>query len=144
MEQPAHSICNYYIDEAGDPVIFQGRRKKVIIGQDGCSNYFLMGLLHVPNPTQLTEELELLRQEIIADPYFANVPSLQPKNKKTFRFFHAKDDLPEIRKEVFGILRKHNELQFFGVVKNKWKELEFVKAQQEKDPAYRYNPNHYI
>ena len=41
---------------------------------------------------------------ILADPYFKGVPSLQPEQKKTALGFHAKDDLPEVRREVFSWL----------------------------------------
>lgn len=48
--------------------------------------------------------MEVLRKELLADPYFRNVPSMQPEAKRTALFFHAKDDLPEIRREVFKVL----------------------------------------
>jgi hypothetical protein len=40
----------------------------------------------------------------LADPYFKGVPSMQADAKKTALFFHAKDDLPEVRREVFRVL----------------------------------------
>ncbi len=133
-------ICHYYVDEAGDMTLFN-RRGKVIIGDEGCSNYFMMGLLEIPHPEKLTAQLEALRRNVAADPYFSNVPSMQPKHKKTAVAFHAKDDLPEIRKEVFAILRNYDGLRFFAVVKHKRKEVEYIREMQKADAAYRYIPN---
>jgi hypothetical protein len=45
-----------------------------------------------------------LRLEILADPYFKGIPSLDPGRKKTALFFHAKDDPPEVRREIFKLL----------------------------------------
>lgn len=65
---------------------------------------------------------------------------MPPKAKKTAMCFHAKDDLPEIRREVFKMLVKH-ELRFFAIVRDKSKVLEYVRKRNEVDSAYRYNPN---
>ena len=43
----AKSICHYYVDEAGDGTLFNARGK-VIIGEEGCSRYFMLGILEVP------------------------------------------------------------------------------------------------
>ena len=40
-----------FVDEAGDPTLFGKRRGSgVIIGNDGCSQYFVMGKLEVHDP----------------------------------------------------------------------------------------------
>lgn len=135
-----NSICNYFVDEAGDGTLFN-RRGKVIIGTEGCSNYFMMGLLEIPNPDQLSTEFSVLRQELLSDPYFKKVPSMQPGNKKTAISFHAKDDIPEVRRSVFNLLRKQTGLRFFAVVKDKHKVLEYIQNRQERETSYRYHPN---
>jgi hypothetical protein len=38
------SLRYYFVDEAGDPMLFN-RRKEVVVGGEGCSNYFILGLL---------------------------------------------------------------------------------------------------
>jgi len=49
-EQPAnntpHSIRHYFVDEAGDAVLFN-KKGLVIVGTHGCSRYFILGLLDV-------------------------------------------------------------------------------------------------
>jgi len=129
----------YYVDEAGDGTIFNARGH-VIIGSEGVSRYFMLGLLDVADPATLEKELGSLRAKLIDDPYFKGVPSMQQQTKKTAVFFHAKDDLPEVRREVFQLLAKH-ELRFFAIVRDKSKVFEYIRKRNEVDVAYRYNPN---
>ena len=65
---------------------------------------------------------------------------MQPDTKKTAVFFHAKDDVPEVRREVLSLLLRH-ELRFFAVVRDKRKVIEYVRQRNAQDMAYRYNPN---
>jgi len=137
--QSAPSTKHYFVDEAGDPVLFDGKGR-VLIGTEGCSSYFAVGLLDVADAVKLTAELNQLRAGLLADPYFKNVPSMQPEAKKTALYFHAKDDLPEVRREVFKLLPRH-ELKFSAIVRNKQAVLDYVRARNERDTAYRYNPD---
>jgi predicted RNA binding protein YcfA (HicA-like mRNA interferase family) len=59
-----------------------------------------------------------LRTSILADPYFAGVPSMQADRRKTAIMFHAKDDLPEVRRQVFQCLQTQA-VHFFAVVRTK-------------------------
>lgn len=132
--------CRYYfVDEAGDGTLFDARGR-VLIGEQGVSRYFILGVLDVSNPEQLHNELEELRQNLLADPYFKKVPSMQPEAQKTALMFHAKDDLPEVRREVFAVLQKH-EFRFMAVVRNKEQVLDYVKRRNAVDVSYRYNQN---
>lgn len=115
----------YFVDEAGDATIF-GQRGKVLIGEKGCSRYFILGVLDVPNPVVLQNELDALRQSLLADPYFKKVPSMQPGARKTALMFHAKDDVPEVRREVFALLQRHD-FRFLAVVRDKKRILEYVR-----------------
>jgi len=138
-ETPLQSIRHYFVDEAGDGVIYGGKGKnkdKVLIGTEGCSTYFMLGILDVPDPDVLSQKLKALHQEILDDPYFKKVPSFQPENRKTALAFHAKNDIPEIRREVFKLLRNHEELRFFAVVRNKHRV-----QWQYQDWGKRYHPN---
>jgi hypothetical protein len=136
---PDWSARHYYVDEAGDATLFD-RKGRIIIGTEGCSRFFIIGLLDVPNNNALALDLDNLRKRLISDPYFSGVPSMQVAAKKTAQCFHAKDDLPEVRREVFSLLSKH-ELGFFAVVRDKWKVLDYVRQRNEEDPAYHYHPN---
>lgn len=104
---------------------------------DGCSRFFILGLLDVHDPERLATELAELRKSLLADPYFKGVPSMQIDEQKTALFFHAKDDLPEVRREVLKVLARH-ELHFSAVVKNKRRVLGYVQSRNDSDPAYRY------
>ena len=77
----------------------------------------------------------------MSDSYFKNVPSMQPDARKTALAFHAKDDLPEVRRDVFQILRNTEGLRFFAVVADKLSVLEYVRQRNKREPAYRYHPN---
>jgi len=133
------SKCFYFVDEAGDPTLFN-RRKHVVVGKEGCSVFFLLGLLDVQSPEPLGKDLDELRSRLLADPYFKGIPSMQPQRRKTTIAFHAKDDIPEVRREVFAVLLRH-ELRFFAVVRDKRRIVQLVREHNLKRPSYRYHPN---
>lgn len=133
------SIRHYFVDEAGDGTLFN-TFGCIIVGTEGCSHFFILGLLDVSEPEALSHEMEELRAQLLADPYFKGVPSMQPETKKTALAFHAKDDIPEVRREVFNLLLRHK-LRFFAIVRDKRKVVEYVRQRNERDPLYRYNPN---
>jgi len=134
-----YDLPHYYVDEAGDPTLFN-KYGKILVGSPGCSRYFIMGFLHVAEPDVLKADLDQLRRDVLADPYFQDVPSLQPKRRKTAVEFHAKDDLAEIRKMVFDCLLKHD-LRFHAVVSDKKAFVNWVKNTNRRTPDYRYHPN---
>jgi hypothetical protein len=138
-EKETHSVRNYYVDEAGDGVLFN-RKGKVIIGTEGCSRFFILGLMDIADSETLESDLKELRKKLLDDPYFSGVPSLKYESNKTALSFHAKDDLPEVRREVFLRLMKHD-LRFFAVVREKSKVLDYVLQRNEGESAYHYNPN---
>lgn len=96
-------IKNYFVDEAGDLTLFN-KRKQIVVGNEGSSSCFMVGMADIPRPDNVKQKLDELRQELLNDPYFRGVPSMQPEQKKTAICFHAKDDLPEVRREVFKLL----------------------------------------
>lgn len=133
-------IRHYFVDEGGDGTLFASKGK-VIIETEGCSRYFMLGLLDVAEPAHLKDRLEDLRARLLDDPYFKGVPSMQPQTGKTALAFHAKDDPSEVRREVFALLRETEGLRYFAVVTDKWRVLEYVRQRNLHDPAYRYHPN---
>ena len=66
---------------------------------------------------------------------------MQPEERKTALAFHAKDDLPEVRRDVFQILRDTEGLRFFAVVADKLSVLEYVRQRNKRELTYRYHPN---
>ncbi len=132
---------HYFVDEAGDTTLFDAMGQ-VIAGTEGCSSYFLLGVLDIADPDALGSELFALRTSLLADPYFKKVPSMQPAAKKTALAFHAKDDVAEVRREVFALLRRH-ELRFFAAVRNKHKVVEYVRQRNERDRPTATIPTSY-
>lgn len=134
------SIRHYFVDEGGDDILFS-RKGEVRVGTEGCSRFFILGLLDLSDPSVLKERFDELRARLMSDPYFSSVPSMQPDAPKTAVAFHAKDDLPEVRRDVFRILRDTEGLRFFAVVADKLSVLEYVRQRNKREPDYRYHPN---
>ena len=130
---------HYFVDEAGDPNLFK-KRGKPIVGKDGCSKFFMLGVADVAAPQAVVNDLTQLRMQLCEDPYFKGVPSFDPARRKTAIMFHAKDDLPEVRREVFKVLLKHD-IRFFAVVRDKQVILDKITEHQNLKPTYRYHPN---
>lgn len=135
------SIRHYFVDEAGDPVLFSQRGQNVLVGKPGCSRFFIIGVLNIPDERKISTELNTLRYNLLNDPYFRSVPSMQSRARKTAQAFHAKDDLPEVRREVYSVIRKYPELKFQAVVKDKKAVLRYVQVHNAIDTDYRYHPN---
>ncbi len=135
-EEANVSIFNFFVDEAGDPTLFDAKGR-IVVGEPGCSKYFILGKMRVDDLPNLAGELETLRSELLTDPYFKGVPSMQPERRKTAIIFHAKDDPAEVRREVFKLLTRHP-LRFYAVVRDKNELLAYVRQQNERDKDYRY------
>jgi hypothetical protein len=135
-EGDAPKTLHFFVDEAGDPALFSANGR-ILIGEDGCSKTFILGKLDVDDPLGLHAALEKLRAELLADPYFKRLPSMQPERGKTARAFHAKDDVAEVRREVYRLLCGFN-LRFYAVVRNKTALLDYVRQRNEREPGYRY------
>jgi len=133
------SVRDYFVDEAGDGTLFS-KHGRVIVGTEGCSRFFILGLVDIADPDAVGRELNDLRAQLLADPYFKGVPSMQPEARKTALAFHAKDDLPEIRREVFSFLQRH-EFHLSAVVRNKLQVVNYVRQRSKHDTSYRYHPN---
>jgi hypothetical protein len=125
------STLHFFVDEAGDPALFDAKGR-ILVGQEGCSKTFI-----VVDPAALHAALEALRASLLADPYFRRVPSMQPERGKTALAFHAKDDVAEVRREVFRVLMGQD-LRFYAVVRHKAALLDYVRQRNEREPRYRY------
>jgi len=130
---------NYFVDEAGDGVLFNAKGQE-ILGAPGCSRFFILGFLDVRDVKALESDLVSLREWLQKDAYLKSIPSMQPSAKKTAIAFHAHDDTPEVRQAVFQMLLGHD-IRFFAVVKEMRETLHYVKFRNATDSTYRYNPN---
>jgi hypothetical protein len=99
MKKPQSGGTWFFVDESGDPT-FYDRKGNFIVGQPGCSPILILGLIETQSPEPIRQAVLALQQEVVQEPYFQGVPSLQ----KTTIAFHAKDDLPEIRYRFFKLL----------------------------------------
>jgi hypothetical protein len=107
-----------FLDEAGDTT-FYGKGKIPIIGADGVSKYFLLGMLSVNQPLEeVRKKIVELQKSIVDDPYLLEIPSIKKKKNANGYFLHAKDDVPEVRKMVFELI-KSIDCRFDAVVGKK-------------------------
>lgn len=109
---------NFFVDEAGDLTLF-GRRGRSLIGTEGVSTCFMVGVAALANPVQVADELDALRKELLNDSYLKDIPSMTLQEKKTAVCFHAKDDCPEVRERVFKLLREHEVKVQVGIRRKK-------------------------
>ena len=115
---------HYFVDESGDAVLFDAQGR-CIVGQEGVSKTFILGAARIANPTGLQTDLNFLRLQLLSDPYFRGVPSFDPARRKTALYFHAKDDPPEVRRDVFRVLQAH-EIQVIAAFRRKKYLAEFA------------------
>jgi hypothetical protein len=93
-----------FLDEAGDTT-FYGAGKKLILGTEGVSKCFILGMLNVKEPLEkVRQKILALQADIAADPYYKDVPSIKKKMASHGYFLHAKDDIPEVRKQAFDLV----------------------------------------
>ncbi|NCD33215.1 MAG: hypothetical protein EOL87_07305 [Spartobacteria bacterium] len=139
MTEPLH----IFVDEAGDPTLFGSKRGSgVIVGNEGCSQYFIIGKLEVYDPISFSKAFHEFHGSILRDPYFAGVESFKPERKKMAVGFHANSDLPEVRYQVFNFLKAQGEkLRFHAVVADKRIVAEQEIKRRDNDPAARFKPN---
>ena len=140
MVESISGTKHYFVDESGTPEIFD-KWGNVIVGEPGCSKFFFLGFLDVKDPKTLRSDIRDLRKKVVKDPYFGNIPSMQPGSKKTYYSFHAKDDIQEIRREVFRLLESYDDLCFIAVVKDKLKVVQYATERKIENSEYNYNPN---
>ncbi len=111
-------VSRYFVDEAGDLSLFD-RRGRSLLGQEGVSKCFIVGAALVRDPDTLSDKLTALRERLLSDPYFAEVPSMSRAARKTARLFHAKDDTPEVRAEVFRLLHEQESIGLYCAFRRK-------------------------
>jgi hypothetical protein len=117
---------HHFVDEAGDLTLFN-RKKQIVLGREGVSGYFMVGVAFIPDPGALDVALSRLRVDLLADPFLNRIPSLQPGRRKTALAFHAKDDIPEVRLRVFQLLATFD-IKVFVAVRTKQVLAEHARA----------------
>lgn len=134
MEKLPTFSYHYFLDEAGDST-FYGKGRVPILGQPGVSNCFILGLLKVNEPLEAVRaKVRDLQNQIAEDPYYNKVPSIQKKKASYGYYLHAKDDVPEIRKAAFELIRSID-CNFEAVVARKIYYL-FEKKHNSKEAEF--------
>ncbi|MBK5968480.1 MULTISPECIES: DUF3800 domain-containing protein [Thiorhodovibrio] len=139
-EPPSTAMpVQYFVDESGDGVLFDAKGR-VLYEAGSAPRHFILGMARIEQPEQVAQALTELRMALLADPYFKGVPSFRPDAGKTALYFHAKDDLPEVRREVLRLLLTLD-FKFSAVVKSMKAVLDYVRRRNLMDSRYRYRPN---
>ncbi len=127
---------HYFIDEAGDTTFYKNGKAKIpIIGNEGVSNIFLIGMANINgNLNTIRQDIILYQKELAKSAYYKKIPSVIKRVSKGGFFFHAKDDLPEIRKEFFDFIKPLN-INFCAVVGRKKIDL-FEKKHDGKEVEF--------
>jgi len=103
MRKQVKGDIYYFVDESGDPC-FYDKRGNYIVGQDGCSKMLMLGFIQTEDPKHIRKALHEVRDKIANDVYLKDIPSIG----KSLRHFHATDDCPEVRQEVYKCLSALN------------------------------------
>jgi len=94
-----------FLDEAGDTT-FYGKGKVLTIGNEGSSHCFILGMLKINEPLDpVRNKVIELQQAIAEDSYFHGVPSIEKFKTTCGYFLHAKNDLPEVKKMAFELIK---------------------------------------
>jgi hypothetical protein len=136
--QPTSAIT-YYVDEAGDGVLFGPRGRNRLLDPD-AQQFFMLGMVCCAQETEATRALNRLREELMAHPLYSSIYSLQPEAQKTARAFHAKDDHAEVRAKVFEHLLTLD-FAFYAVIKDMRAVLRSVTSRNRTDTSYHYHPS---
>lgn len=130
---------SYYVDEAGDGVLF-GPKGRSRLDDPDARRYFMLGKVTCAEPNVIEAQLQQLRHQLYSHPLLQGIYSMKPEAQKTFRSFHAKDDHSDVRLKVFEALLSLD-FKFYAVVKDMRKVLAYVQSRNQGSPTYRYQPN---
>jgi hypothetical protein len=101
--QTAH--YHRFLDEAGDTT-FYAKGRVPMLGNEGVSKTFILGMFSLNEPLKnVREKVIALQDEIANDKYFKGIPSIEKKKSKHGYYLHAKDDIPEVRKMAFELIK---------------------------------------
>ena len=95
-----------FIDEVGDTT-FYGSKRKLILGQEGVSSGFGIGLLKLNQPIgEVRRGVDELQREVEADDLLNTIPSVRKRIDSGGFFFHACQDTPDVRSVFLRYLRE--------------------------------------
>lgn len=90
-------VTHRFIDEVGDTT-FYGKGKEVILGQEGVSLIFGMGIVKFLRPlVEVRAEIVALQQQVERDPLLNTIPSVARRIAQGGFFFHASKDSDDVK-----------------------------------------------
>ena len=132
-KQPLHTY-HRFLDEAGDAT-FYGKGRVPILGNPGVSHVFMLGMVRFDKDLNAARNTIINAQnKVMQSRYYQKVPSVVKRVRKGGFYFHAKDDLPELRKEFFDMILKLN-CSFEAIVGEKDIQL-FERKHNGKDSEF--------
>lgn len=115
-------VYHRFLDESGDTT-FYGKKKRLAVGDEGVSKTFILGMVKFKTKLDpIREQIIQMQHEIAADEFYKDVPSIKKKINKGGYFFHAKDDIPEVREKFLRYIKTLN-CSFEAVVARKLPDL---------------------
>lgn len=128
-------LYHRFLDESGDTT-FYGKGKRIIVGEEGVSKCFILGMVKFKTKLEsIREQVISMQEEIVNDEFFKDVPSIQKKVNRGGYFFHATDDIPEVRERFFRFIKTLN-CSFEAVVARKLPGL--FESKHKGKEAYFY------
>lgn len=95
--QKTAAIYHRFIDEVGDTAFF-GSKRKLILGQEGVSAGFGIGLVKFDEPVdEIRSRVADLQKAIEADELLNSIPSVRKRIDSGGFYFHACKDTPDVR-----------------------------------------------
>lgn len=95
-----------FLDETGDTT-FYGKGRKVIIGTNGVSLSFGLGVVRIDRSLEdVRGEVRKLEAQVEADPLLNTIPSVQKRVASGGFYFHACKDTPDVRAVLLRYLRE--------------------------------------
>jgi hypothetical protein len=133
-EKPPLHTYHRFLDEAGDTT-FYGKGRIPILGENGVSNAFMLGMVCFNEDLSIVRKVIVKKQkEVETSAYYRKVPSVIKRVNKGGFYFHAKDDLAELRKEFYDLILSFN-CTFEAVVGQKDIQI-FERKHNSKDNEF--------
>ncbi|MBN1820749.1 MAG: DUF3800 domain-containing protein [Prolixibacteraceae bacterium] len=111
-------VYHRFLDESGDTT-FYGKKKRIVVGENGVSKCFILGMVKFKTKLEpIREQIINMQHEVAEDEFYRDIPSIKKKVSKGGYFFHAKDDIPEVREKFLRYIKTIN-CSFEAVVARK-------------------------
>jgi hypothetical protein len=95
-----------FLDETGDTTFF-GKGRKLILGQEGVSFTFGMGIVRIDRALDETrQQIRELQNQIENDQLLNTIPSVKKRIEQSGFFFHACKDSPDVRTALLRFIKE--------------------------------------